>query len=142
MAGIGNAPSMRGYHFEDYQFSATLTAGMTTADVGKAVALSTGAANKVKLAGDGDYIIGRLETVEDRTQEGVLIGTVAWHFSDRLPVKSGLTGAEAVVIGSTVVGAGSGEVKANVVSTVATPDYRMNVVTALETGYAIVTKVS
>lgn len=142
MAGIGNAPSMRGYHFEPYQFAMTLATGITTADVGKAVSVDTSGDNKVKLAIDDSQIIGRLETVETRTQEGVLIGTVALHFADLLPVKTGLTGAEAVVVGSTVMGAGAGEVKARVVSAAAAPDYSINRVTSISTGYAVVVKVS
>lgn len=139
---IGFAPSLRGYDFEDFQFTFNLKAGIVATDVGKAVALDATAAATVKLAGDDDHIIGRLETFENRTQEGALLGTVALKFSDILPIKSGLTGAEAVVVGSTVVGAGSGEVKARVVSTVATPDYTINMVTALiSTTHAVVTKV-
>jgi len=141
MAGIGNAPSMEGYFFEDWQFSFTLNSAIVIGDVGKAVALDTAGNTRVKLAGDGDEIIGRLEVVEDRLQEGVKIGTVALKFANRVPVKSGLTGAEAVVLGSTVVGAGSGEVKARVVSAAATPAYSMNIVTEVGSGYAVVVKV-
>ena len=64
-------------------------------------------ANTVRLAGDGDPIDGRLETVEDRAQEGILVGTVAFRFANTLPIKTG----ETVVIGSAVQGAGSGKVK-------------------------------
>lgn len=105
--------SLNGFHFEDWQFSFNLAAGITKADIGKAVTLDTSAANTVKLAGDGDVIHGRLEVVEDRSQEGSLIGNVAWKFIQKLPVKSG----ETVALGDLVQGAGSGEVKALAVST-------------------------
>lgn len=140
MAEIGWGVTFRGYAFPEWNFTATLASGITTSDIGKAVSIDTGGSNKVKLAADGDVIIGRLESVENRTQQGILVGAISLKFADRLPVKSGLTGAEAVVVGSSVVGAGSGEVKARVVSSVATPDYNDNIVFALETGYAIVVK--
>lgn len=140
MAEIGFGVTLRGYEFPEWKFTFTLASGITTSDIGKAVALDTGAANKVKLAGDGDVIVGRLETVENRTQAGILVGTVSLKFADRLPVKSGLTGAEVVAVGSSVVGAGSGEVKARVVSAAATPDYNDNIVVEIQSTYAVVIK--
>lgn len=141
---IGFGPSLRGMHFEEWHVTMTLAAGIVVADEGKAVALDTGAANKAKLAGDGDQIIGRLEKVENRVQEGILVGTIALKFSNLLPIKASLSGAEVVAIGSTVVGAGSGEVKARVVSSAAAPDYTINMVSQLVTissvAYAVVTK--
>jgi hypothetical protein len=98
--------TLRGFHFEDWQFTFNLAAGITTNDVGKAVALDTSAPNTVKLAGDGDKIIGRLEVVENRTQDGSLVGNVALKFINALP-KSGV-----INIGDRVVGAGTGAVKA------------------------------
>lgn len=142
MASVGFPVSLRGYYFEDFIFTFTLASGIVAADVGKAVALDTGADCKVKLAGDGDAIIGRLESVENRLQEGVLVGAVALKFSELLPIKTGLSGANVVVVGSTVVGAGSGEVKARVVSSAAAPDYTINMVTQIvDTNFAVVTKI-
>jgi hypothetical protein len=103
---------LSGYSFPDSQLTFKLKSGITTSDVGKAVSLDTSAANTVKLAGDGDVIIGRLETVEDRTNEGTLLGTVALRFAAKLTIKSGLSGAAVVAVGSRVKGAGSGEIKA------------------------------
>lgn len=140
MAEIGFGVTLRGYVFPTWNLTFNLKAGITTSDIGKAVALDSSAANTVKLAGDGDVVIGRLESVENRLQAGILVGAVALKFSDRLPVKAGLAGAEVVAVGSSVVGAGSGEVKARTVTSVATPDYNDNMVVALETGYAIVVK--
>jgi hypothetical protein len=141
MANIGFPVSLRGYFLEDFNFTFLLNSAIVAADVGKAVSLDGTTANTVKLAADNDRIIGRLETFEDREQEGIKVGAVSLKFLQRLPVKTGLTGAEAVVVGSTVVGAGSGEVKARVVSTVATPDLNDNFVAEIDGTYAIVVKV-
>lgn len=99
--------SLNNFHFENWQFTFNLAAGITSAHVGKAVALDT-VANTVKLAADGDEIIGRLEQVEDRVQEGILVGTVSIKFGAILPIKSG----ETVNVGDYLIGAGAGEVKA------------------------------
>lgn len=94
MAGAIGSVTLRGFFNEDDLFTVVLASGIVAADVGKAVAQDTGAANKVKLAGDGDVIVGRLEVVEDRTQEGVLLGTVnfATGFME-IPMKTGETPA-------------------------------------------------
>ena len=141
---IGNGISLRGIYFEDFQLPFYLKSGIVAADIGKAVALDSSAANTVKLAGADDRIIGRLEVVENRVVEGVLVGTVSVKFANRLPVKASLTGIDAVAVGDTVVGAGSGEVKAlNNGTDAKTPDYSDNYVVALENSgaYAVVIKV-
>lgn len=107
MANFHTKVSLRGFHFEDSHLTFTLAAGIVAANAGRAVSLDTSGPNKVKLAADGDTIIGRLETVEDRKVEGQLVGTVALRFANTLPIKSGQT----VAVGDTVIGAGSGEVK-------------------------------
>ena len=107
MANFHTKVSLRGFHFEDFHLTFTLAAGIVAADSGKAVSIDTSAPNKVKLAGDGDTIIGRLATVEDRKVEGQLVGAVALKFANTLPIKAGQT----VAVGDTVVGAGAGEVK-------------------------------
>jgi hypothetical protein len=76
---------------------------VSKADEGKALALDTTAQNTVKLAGDGDTIIGRMEIYEDR---GVC--TMQHHFTEKLPKDA----ATVIAIGDTVVGAGGGLVKA------------------------------
>lgn len=100
--------SLNNFHFEDWQFTFNLASGITEADEGKAVALDTSAANTVKLAGDGDEILGRLERVENRVQAGLLLGTVSIKFGAKLPIASG----ETVAVGDFLIGAGGGEVKA------------------------------
>ncbi len=62
---------------EDAQYTFNVAAGITAADVGKAVTIDSTAANTVKLASDGDQILGRLEVVEVRSLEGVNVATVS-----------------------------------------------------------------
>lgn len=70
--------SLAGLIDEVAQVTFNLDSGIVKADEGKAVTLDTSGANKVKLAGDADPILGRLEVVEIRTQEGSLnVGTVS-----------------------------------------------------------------
>lgn len=102
------AVSLNSILFEDDQMTYNLAAGITSAHVGRAVTIDATSPNTMKLAGDGDIIYGRLETVEDRSIEGQLVGTVARKFSGKLPVKVG----ESIDVGDAIVGAGSGEVKA------------------------------
>lgn len=109
MSVIGQGVTLRGFHFEDSLFTYNLATGITRADVGKAMTLDTTAANKMKLAGDGDPIFGRLETVEDRSVEGVLVGTVALRFSGVLPVDN--ADFAGISIGDEVQGSGDGAVK-------------------------------
>lgn len=69
--------SLRGLYHEDAQYTFLLASGITQADVGKAVTLDLTAANTVKLAADNDRILGRLHSVEGRTQEGPIARTGA-----------------------------------------------------------------
>lgn len=109
MAIIGQGISLRGMTHEKFHYPFYLAAGTVAADVGKAVALDSTAANTVKLAGDGDAIIGKLVTVEDRSVEGVLVGTVALRGGFRF------TGEGVIAVGDSVVGsATAGTVKAAV----------------------------
>lgn len=98
-----------GYTTDLLNRTVNLAAGITGADVGKALTLDTSAANKYKLAGNGDLIYGRLEIVENRVNEGTLIGTAKLYLMGvKLPIKA----AETVSVGSFIIGAGAGEVKA------------------------------
>lgn len=79
---------------------------MTQADVGKVVALDT-AANTIKLASDGDVILGLLEQVEDRrSQAQGVLATVAFEFGARVSYTGELD------IGDLVVANGNGGVRA------------------------------
>ena len=123
--------SLRGFHFEDASLTVKLAAGIVAANVGKAMAMST-VANTLKLAGDGDTIVGRLVSVEDRTVEGQLVGAVEFQFANYLPIKAG----EVVAPGDTVVGAGNGEVKK-----AATADHNANFVAEVVGSNAVVVKI-
>lgn len=78
MSQIG-VVSLRGLLAEDFQYTFLLKASDSAiADAGiKAVSLDTTAANTVKLAAEGELILGRLEVFEDRVVEGVKTGMVA-----------------------------------------------------------------
>jgi hypothetical protein len=104
--------TLAGYSFEDSMLTFNLATGITAAHVGRAVSVDTSVANTVKLAADGDEIIGRLETVELRTQEGSSVGAVALRFCQLLPIKTG----ETIVVGDVIEGAGDGEVKAKAIA--------------------------
>lgn len=91
----------------DNDLTFILAAGIKAEHVGLAVAQDTSAANTVKLAGDGDAIVGRLESFEDRTAtEGVVVGAV--KLVGGLELKKS---AAAMSVGDPVVGAGDGLVK-------------------------------
>lgn len=106
MASIG-VTSLRGIVHEDFMYPFALDAAITKDDEGKAVTLDTSGANKVKLAADGDFIIGRLEVVEVRTVEGVNVGTVSLFGGMKLPVNPNATASspdETPSVGDYVVG--------------------------------------
>lgn len=130
-ASFHTGVSLRGFHFEDFILTFNLAAGIVAADAGKAVSIDTSGPVKVKLAADGDFIIGRLEVVEDRKVEGTLVGAVALKFSNLLPIKA----ASGVAVGDTVVGAGAGEIKKATAN-----DARINFVSELVGNFAVVTK--
>ncbi|TGT64083.1 MULTISPECIES: hypothetical protein [unclassified Mesorhizobium] len=99
--------TLRGFHWEVSSLTFNLATGITENDIGKAVSVDASGPNKVKLSGDGDTIIGRLASVENRSVEGSLVGAVELQFANTLPIKNG----SVVAVGDTVVGAGAGEVK-------------------------------
>lgn len=107
-----NTVKLAKFTFEAFQLTVNLASGITSADIGKPVTQDTSADNQVKLAGDGDPIIGVLYTVEDRVNEGTRVGTVEFKFAAKVPIKSGLTGASVVARGKRLCGAGGGEVRA------------------------------
>ena len=82
--------------------------GITTADVGKAATLVTGGADvTVKLAGDGNPVLGQIEAVEIETT-GEIIVNVLILGGYRLRCATNAV----IAVGDTVVGAGAGLVKA------------------------------
>lgn len=119
--------SLRGFHFEDAHLTVRLAAGITAADIGKVVTFGA-AANTFKLAGDGDPVMGRLETVEDRKVEGQLIGTVSFQFANTVPLSGAATP------GQSAVGAGGGAVKGAAYN-------GQNFIAEVGTGTAVVVKI-
>lgn len=97
--------SLVGIPHSEFRRTVYLAAGTVAADVGKPVTLDTTADNTFKLAGDGDVVYGNLKVVENRVQEGILVGTVEF--------KGGFTWTKSGVVarGDGVVGAGAGAVK-------------------------------
>ena len=131
MAYTPNAVVTYQYSFEDFTFTYYLATGITAADVGKAMTLDTSGTNKMKLALAGDPIFGRLETYENRTQEGVVVGAVSRKFRSKLPT----TGT--VAIGDNLVGSAT----AGLSATGAVPaGHPRNTVVEVGTGFAIVEK--
>lgn len=78
MSSIGSV-SLRGLQHEDfnYTFLAGTTVTAATYAAGRNAVTMGATANTVELAGDGERIIGKLEVFEDRTVEGIKVGTVS-----------------------------------------------------------------
>lgn len=108
MVAIGQGVSLRGITHEDFHYPFNCADTMTIADVGKPVALDATAARTVKLPADNDVLLGVLVSFEDRTVEGIKVGTVALKGGFKL---TGVTG-HTIVVGDTVIGsATAGQVK-------------------------------
>jgi hypothetical protein len=74
---IGAGITLLGFPQNEWQFTFNLTAGITKADEGKPVSFDGTNTNQMRLAGANDPIDGVLIAVENRLQEGILVGTVA-----------------------------------------------------------------
>lgn len=129
MASFHNNVSLDGYHFEKFILTFKLAAGIVAADVGKPVSLDTSAPNQVKIAADGDAILGVLATVDLPHRS---TGAVELKFAQRLKIKA----ADTIAVGDTAVGAGGGEVKK-----AASANHSVNFVAEIRDGYAVVVKV-
>ena len=127
MATIGVGVSLRGIEHDEFHYPFNLASAVTADDVGKPVTLDTTAANTVKVAGDGDVIVGKLATYENRTIEGVKVGAVALKGGFKF-AKSGT-----VTVGQSVQGAPGGAVKA-----LTTANYALNMVVESGTDYVVV----
>lgn len=107
MAIIGAGVTLRGQTQPDSRYTFILDAAIVVGDIGKAVSIKAGSANTVKLAAAGELVVGRLYSFEDRTVEGIKVGTVE--------TRGGfvLTTTGVVAVGDSVVGdAIAGTVKA------------------------------
>lgn len=80
MAAIGKV-SLSGIVHDDFWYTfllSSVSGEATDADAGvKAVEVDTTGQNRVKLATEGAKILGRLEVYENRTVEGIVVGTVS-----------------------------------------------------------------
>lgn len=96
MAAIGKV-SLRGLYAEDFQYTFLIdgsTNGATIDNAGwAAVSFDYGVQNQVKLAVDGEKIMGRLEVFEDREVEGIITGTVALKGGYKFLVNPDATGS-------------------------------------------------
>lgn len=131
MAYTPNSVVTYQFSFEDFTFTYYLKSTITAADVGKAVTIDATARNSVKLAGAGDPVFGRLETFEDRKQDGVKVGAISRKFRSKLPTSG------AVAVGDHVVGAATAGLVAAGAATVNDP---RNHVIEVGNGFAIVEK--
>lgn len=82
---IGNGVTLRGFYDRTWNLTWVLAAGITRADIGKAMAQDPSAPNQAKLAGDNEDIIGFLESYENRVQENIVVGAICHKFSESLP---------------------------------------------------------
>lgn len=127
MATIGVGVSLRGIEHEEFHYPFNLASAVTADDVGKPVALDTTAANTVKVAGDGDVIVGKLASYENRAIEGVKVGAVALKGGFKF-TKSGT-----IAVGDSVQGAAGGAVKKTTAA-----DYSLNMVVESGSDYVVV----
>lgn len=111
-----------GYPFGIFTFTYVLSDALAddaaaAATSGKAVTLDTTGPGKVKLAGNGDKIFGRVYVAERRVQLGFNVASVARKFKERLPAANG----HGIVVGNRIVGAGAGLVKLETTADVTNP---------------------
>ncbi|WCD44149.1 hypothetical protein Lumi_010 [Xylophilus phage Lumi] len=118
---IGQGVTLDGIYDTKYDHTFLLAAGITVADRGKAVAQDPSAPLQCKLAGDGDVVIGRLMSVEDRISEGVLVGAVNRKGYARFKY----TGAAPVVGNSYRGSATAGSIKAGAAQVAAPAEGRV-----------------
>lgn len=124
-----------GYTTDWANRTVTLAAGITSADVGKALTIDASAANKYKLALDNSPIHGRLEVVENRVNEGTLIGTAKLYLAGvKLPVKA----ADALAAGDYCIGAGAGEIRKHVAGDVSAGRPATHYAVEVTGGFAVV----
>lgn len=109
-----NTVQLEGFPFGIFTFTYNLSGVAATdaamgAAAGKATSWDTAAAGTVKLAGDGDAIMGRIYVAENRpSYNGGLVASVARKFKERLPTAAGYN---APAVGDRVIGGGAGTVK-------------------------------
>ena len=112
MAYTPNGIVTSGFPLDDFTFTYQLTGVAQTdnaaaATAGKVVSLDASKPGAVKLAADGETIIGRIFLAENRAVQGFMTAAVQRKFKEKVPAAEG----HGIVIGDSVVGAGDGLVK-------------------------------
>lgn len=110
-AQIGNGITLAGIIDTGGNVTLYLDSSVTRADIGKPMSLVSGQNNTVIVAPNGARIFGRLDTFEDRVQEGIKVGmiqTEGGFLFSVLAADALLTNGQ----GSSAIGAGSGKIKA------------------------------
>lgn len=103
-----NGVSLNGIYPNGFDWTFALADGITEASVNLAVSQDTTAANTVKLAGDGDSIVGLLLNVEDR---GAQMGGKTGAVKTKGGMKFQAISSHGLAVGDHIVGGGSGLVK-------------------------------
>ena len=129
-AVIGFGVTLQGFEADDFSYTWNLNSAVLVADLGKPMTLDTSADNTIKVAGDGDTIIGGLLTFEDRLNEGIKVGTLkrkgtfVWDYTTAPARGVGVVGA---AVSGKVKSAG-GPIVNNFVTRVNTTDLNVTVV--------------
>jgi len=122
---IGFGPTLNGVNDPDFKYTFNLAADIQAlylanygapgvkygeaanlGPLGLAVTLDTTAANQVRLAHDGDPILGELVKVENRVSEGIWVGTVQTQGGLNFPILSGATVNVGDVLGGSTASPG------------------------------------
>lgn len=103
MAIIGAGVTLRGQTQPESRYTFVLDAAIVVGDIGKAVAIKAGSANTVKLAAAGELVVGRLHSFEDRTVEGIKVGTVETR-GGFVMTTTGVVAVGNSVVGDAIVG--------------------------------------
>lgn len=127
----------KGIHVEASAFPWNLEASILIDKVGSAMSIDTTSDATAKLAGDGERILGKLVTFEDRVAEGVKVGTIEHQGGFEFDTVG------VVAIGDSIIGsATAGKVRTALAPTAAyvegeageTASSRGNLVTAVDAG--------
>lgn len=103
MASAALVAAQREFQFPEWFITFNLPNTILVTDIGKAVTIDTSADMQAKLCGANDKILGRLETVEIRVQEGLYVGTVSLKFLGMLP-STGVINRGDSIVGSATAG--------------------------------------
>lgn len=115
---IGAGVTLRGINDTKYNHTMNISGAVTRADEGKALSQDIAADATVKLAADGDAIVGAMMVFENRVTEGIQVATVSrsgyfpFTYSGAAPTRGhGVVGAGAGLVKGTGVAAVPGQPK-------------------------------